>query len=92
MYERLDEYNKKVVELREDWQELSHTAEIFEYPLTPFKEIDQVQLEMKMLKNLWDYVNVIESNLSEWQKTVWKKLDIESMDVECKRYTRELRR
>lgn len=92
MYERLDDFNKKVEDLLEDWAEISRTAGIFEYPVIEFPEIGELRMEMRRLKNLWDYVNVIESNLSEWKKTTWKKLDIESMDVECKKYTRELRR
>lgn len=92
MYTKLDAINEKVEELLEELRELARTAEIFEQPMSEFKEFEQLRRELKMLKSLWDYVNVIMSNLSQWKTTVWKKLDIEGMDVECKKLTRELRR
>ncbi|XP_008208864.1 dynein beta chain, ciliary-like [Nasonia vitripennis] len=91
VYAKLDAINEKVEELLEELRELARTAEIFEQPMPEFKELEQLRRELKMLKSLWDYVNVIMSNLSQWKKTVWKKLDIEGMDVECKKLTRELR-
>ena len=92
MYTKLDEINVKVEELMEELRELSRTSEIFEQQTPEFKEIVSLRRELRMLKNLWDYSNVISSNLAQWKKTVWKKLDIEGMDVECKKLTRELRR
>jgi dynein heavy chain len=84
--------NLHVSELLEELQEMTRTSEIFEQSMPEFKEIEQVRREIKMLKHLWDYVNVITSNLDEWKKTVWKKLDIEGIDMECKKFTKELRR
>ena len=57
-----------------------------------FKVNKQVRKEMQLLKSVWDYVNVITTNLNEWKKTTWKKLDVEWMDQECKKIVRELRR
>lgn len=88
----LDEFIEKGQELKDELRELSRTADIFEQATPEFKELAQLDLEIKMIKNLWDYANIITSNLTEWKKTVWKKLDIEGMDVECKKFTRELRR
>lgn len=57
-----------------------------------FKHIKIVRKELKMLKNLWDYVNIIISNLDEWKTTLWKKINVEEMDQECKKLIRELKR
>ncbi|XP_011494831.1 PREDICTED: dynein beta chain, ciliary-like [Ceratosolen solmsi marchali] len=90
-YTVLDVMNLHVFELLEELQEMTRTSEIFEQPMPEFKEIEQVRREIKMLKKLWDYINVIVSNLDECKKTIWKKLDIEGIDIECKKFTRELR-
>jgi dynein heavy chain len=29
--------------------------------------------------------------MNEWKKTPWKKIDVENMDVECKKFSKEIR-
>ena len=70
---------------------MTKTAQIFEMTLPEFKQIEQVRRELRLLKNLWDYVNVIESSLNEWKKTTWVKIDVEAMDNESKKLMKELR-
>lgn len=92
MYEKLDKINEEVTELEEELKALHKQANIFEQPVTEFKQIKLVRRELKLLKNLWDYVNIVLSSLDEWKTTVWKKIDVEGMDQECKKLVRELRR
>lgn len=40
---------------------------------------------------LWDYVNIIEAWFADWKRTPWKKIDVEGIDFECKRFGKELR-
>lgn len=68
------------------------TTQIFELPGQEFKSVKEARRELKLLKCLWDYVIVIETSLDEWKMTLWKKMDVEGMDQECKKLTRELRR
>lgn len=42
-------------------------------------------------KQLWDYVNVIESSVNHWRTTSWLKLDIDDIENYCKQFTRDLR-
>lgn len=92
MYEKLDGINKDVVELEEKLNELHDQANIFEQQVPEFKQIKLARKELKLLKNLWDYVNIVTSSLDEWKTTYWNKIDVEAMDQECKRLIRELRR
>ena len=92
MYEILDYFNEDVVKLTNELNEMIKTSGIFETPVPEFREIEHVRRDLKLLKNLWDYVNVIESNLNEWKTTTWLKIDVESMDNECKKLIKELRR
>ena len=43
------------------------------------------------LQILWDYIHVVRSCMNEWKKTPWRKIDVENMDVECKKFSKEIR-
>lgn len=43
------------------------------------------------LKVLWDYILVVRSWIYEWECTEWKKIDSESMDMELKKFAKEMR-
>lgn len=36
-------------------------------------------------------MNVIDSTIEGWKTTPWKKIDVEQMDQECKKFGKELR-
>lgn len=92
MYEKLDKINEEILELERELEMLRDQSNIFEQQMPEFKQIKLARRELKLLKNLWDYVNVITSSLDEWKTTFWKKLDVEGMDQECKKLIRELKR
>lgn len=91
-YEKLNESREQILKFLSEEAELHGQIAIFEQEMPEFKVTKQIQKEMQLLKMVWDYVNVIETSLNEWKKTMWKKLDIEWMDQECKKILRELRR
>lgn len=43
------------------------------------------------LQQLWDFVNVIESCVGSWKKTAWKRLDVEEIEQQCKRFSKDIR-
>lgn len=88
----MDKINDEILEFEEELQALHDQANIFEQQVTEFKHIKLARRELKLLKNLWDYVYIITSSLDEWKTTFWKKIHVEEMDQECKRLIRELRR
>lgn len=92
VYEKLDDINRDIVELEEKLKDLHDQANIFEQQVPEFKQIKLARKELRLLKNLWDYVNIITSSLDEWKMTYWNKIDVEGVDQECKRLIRELRR
>lgn len=92
MYEKLDKINEEILAFEKKLKALNDQANIFEQQITEFKHIKLARRELKLLKNLWDYINIITSNLDEWKTTIWKKIDVEGMEQECKKLIRELRR
>lgn len=51
----------------------------------------QVRKELKQLKQLWDYTLVVRSMIDDWKTTLWKKIDVENMEMECKKFAKEIR-
>ncbi|XP_037943923.1 dynein beta chain, ciliary-like [Teleopsis dalmanni] len=47
--------------------------------------------ELKRVKQLWDFVCVIESCIIDWHATPWQAIDTDEVDAECKKFTRDLR-
>lgn len=42
-------------------------------------------------KQLWDFVFVIESCVNDWKKTAWTRLDVEEMEQQCKKFSKDIR-
>ncbi|KAG5306381.1 DYHC protein, partial [Pseudoatta argentina] len=91
VYEKLDKINEEILQFENELKALYDQANIFEQQVAEFKQIKLARRDLKLLKNLWDYVNIITSSLDEWKTTFWKKIDVEGMEQECKRFIRELR-
>jgi dynein heavy chain len=52
-------------------------------------------MEIKMVsycvQQLWDYVHIVKTNVEDWKTTPWRKIDVENMDIECKKFAKEIR-
>ena len=42
-------------------------------------------------QQLWDFVYIVESCVNSWKKTAWKKLDVEEIEQQCKKFSKEVR-
>lgn len=91
VYSLLDRTNKQLLELEEERDKLQEQANLFELILPEFKPMKKARKEVKQIKQLWDYVNVVRSCIDEWKKTPWKKIDVENMEMECKKFGKEIR-
>lgn len=45
----------------------------------------------RMLRNVWDFMNIVSSCIDDWKMTPWKKINVEEMESECKRLSKEMR-
>lgn len=46
---------------------------------------------MGLLKELWDMIAVVESSMAAWKTTPWRDINVEDMDLECKRFSKDIR-
>ncbi|XP_058791425.1 dynein beta chain, ciliary [Phymastichus coffea] len=90
-YELLDEAHELISMQERQMQDIQQSASLFEVMVPEFKQLKQCRKELKLLKQLWDYVNIIRSSVEGWKGTPWRKIDVENMDIECKKFAKEIR-
>lgn len=42
-------------------------------------------------QQLWDYVHIVHACVNDWKTTPWRKIDVENMDIECKKFAKEIK-
>ncbi|XP_050527559.1 dynein beta chain, ciliary isoform X2 [Daktulosphaira vitifoliae] len=87
----MDEINGKIAMYEEIMTHIQKSASLFEVNVPEFKLLKQCRKELKLLKQLWDYVHLIHSCINHWKTTPWRKVDVENMDIECKKFAKEIR-
>ncbi|XP_037911922.1 dynein beta chain, ciliary-like [Hermetia illucens] len=91
VYEICDQVNSDLLALEEQYSHLNDSSALFELQGPDQGKLIRCRKELKMVKNLWDLVIAIETTIDDWKKTPWKRIDIDSMDAECKRFGKDLR-
>ncbi len=56
-----------------------------------YKMVKLCRKELIVLKSLWDQCYIIQFSIVDWQKTPWKRVDVDQMDLDCKKFSKELR-
>lgn len=50
---------------------------MFEVSVPDYKQIRICRKEVRSLKHLWDFVNVVTSSFKNWNSTPWKMINVE---------------
>ena len=50
---------------------------MFEVSVPDYKQIRICRKEVRSLKHLWDFVNVVTSSFENWNSTPWKMINVE---------------
>ena len=90
-YELLSQTNIELEALEGQVKELQSEAGLFEVTVPKFPLIAQCRRENKMLKQLWDYIFLVRTSIDEWKTTLWRDIDVENMDTDCKKYSKDIR-
>lgn len=77
--------------MEEELGNLKKSASLFELTAPCQDPMKICRKELKMMKQLWDFVYVIQSSVNDWKKTPWKKIDVEDMEQECKKLAKDIR-
>lgn len=79
------------MELENSHALLLSQAFLFEIPQPEPNILDSTKHILHINKQLWDFVNIVKSCIEVWQSTLWKDIDFEFMDMELKRYAKDLK-
>lgn len=67
------------------------SAALFEVNVPDYKQLKQCQKEVRLLKELWDMITLVTSSMDDWQTTKWREINVENMDLECKKFAKDIR-
>lgn len=84
-------YHEEISAMEKEMVELMDSAGLFEVNIPDFKQLKQCRKEIKLLKTLWDYIIMVQSSIDDWKTTFWKEINVEQMDMDCKKFAKDIR-
>ncbi|XP_065549401.1 dynein axonemal heavy chain 9 isoform X2 [Lathamus discolor] len=90
-YQVLDAKHIEIKQLESAMTSIYESAGLFEVTVPDYRQLKQCRKELCLLKELWDMISLVSSSLADWQTTKWVDINVEKMDLECKRFAREIR-
>ncbi|KAJ8349887.1 hypothetical protein SKAU_G00250170 [Synaphobranchus kaupii] len=90
-YKLIDKTNRAVVQLETEMRKLQETADLFEVSFPDYKQLRQCRSDIILLKSVWDMVIFLKTCIEDWTKTRWKEMNVEQMDMELRRFAKEMK-
>ncbi|KAM9371423.1 dynein axonemal heavy chain 9-like [Phaethornis superciliosus] len=90
-YQLLDEKHIEIKQMESAMASIYESAGLFEVMVPDYKQLKQCRKELCLLKELWDMISLVNTSLDEWHTTKWVDINVENMDLECKKFAREIR-
>ena len=91
VYNRLDAHYQEYMAMETEMSELEVKSDLFVVRLPEYKQLRQCRRELGLLKNLWDTVKLVKFQFADWAATPWSEVDVENMEMECKKLIKEIR-
>lgn len=70
---------------------LHDSAMLFELNPPEESKLRLCRREVKMIKQIWDFLYAVTSCIEDWKKTPWKRINVEDMEQECKKFSKDMR-
>ena len=90
-YATLDKMYGETSEMEREMKSLQESASLFEVNLPEYKQLKTCKRELKILKDLWDMITLVQSSFEAWNSTMWKEINVEQMEMDCKRFAKDIR-
>nr|CAI5851783.1 unnamed protein product [Callosobruchus analis] len=90
-YQMIDRVDGDLRKLEKEMKGIHESGSLFEVNVPDFKILKQCRRDLRLLKQLWDYVHIVHSCVDDWKTTAWRKIDVENMDIECKKFAKEVK-
>ncbi|MEE6466363.1 hypothetical protein FKM82_006924 [Ascaphus truei] len=89
-YVCLDKAHQNLEALGREMLNMQESANLFEVAVPDYKQIKKCCQEIQLLKELWDMICNVRSSIADWVKTQWRQINVEQMDVELRRFAKEM--
>ncbi|CAF3611226.1 unnamed protein product, partial [Rotaria sp. Silwood2] len=53
------------------------SSALFEVTFPDFKLMKQCRKDVKLLKQLWDYISLVRYSMNDWKSTRWREINVE---------------
>lgn len=80
-YKRLDRVNRELIKQENELEKLMKSSALFEVTFPDFKLIKQCRKDIKLLKQLWDYISLVRYSMDDWKSTRWREINVESSNI-----------
>uniref|UniRef100_A0A8C0VD33 Dynein axonemal heavy chain 17 n=1 Tax=Cyanistes caeruleus TaxID=156563 RepID=A0A8C0VD33_CYACU len=82
------DWHTHIAALEKEMAALATSAALFEVSVPEYKQLKMCRKELRLLKEVWDMVNL---SIAAWNTTRWAELNVEDMDIECKKFAKDIR-
>uniref|UniRef100_A0A8C0VGP0 Dynein axonemal heavy chain 17 n=1 Tax=Cyanistes caeruleus TaxID=156563 RepID=A0A8C0VGP0_CYACU len=83
--------NRHIAALEKEMAALATSAALFEVSVPEYKQLKMCRKELRLLKEVWDMVTLVNLSIAAWNTTRWAELNVEDMDIECKKFAKDIR-
>lgn len=87
----LDASHIELKEMEATMSSICDSADLFEVNVPDYKQLKRCRKEVCILKELWDMIAIVTSSMNDWETTKWRNINIENMELECKKFAKEIR-
>nr|XP_054595116.1 dynein axonemal heavy chain 11 [Nothobranchius furzeri] len=90
-YQLIDKCNRSVAGMEMEMKKLQDTADLFEVSFPEYKQLRQCRSDIILVKAVWDMIVFVRTCIEDWTKTPWKEINVEQMDMELRRFAKEMK-
>ncbi|KAH0629389.1 hypothetical protein JD844_011440 [Phrynosoma platyrhinos] len=90
-YKSLNKQQKMITAMEKEMEALSKSASLFEVSFPDYKQLKACHKEVRLLKELWDMIVLVNESINDWKTTKWKEINVEQMDLDCKKFAKDVR-
>ncbi|XP_007433956.1 dynein heavy chain 9, axonemal, partial [Python bivittatus] len=90
-YQMLDASHAELRQMELTMTSIYKSADLFEVSVPDYKQLKQCRKEICILKELWDMISLVISSTNEWETTKWIDINVENMELECKKFAKSIR-
>ncbi|CAG2204445.1 DNAH [Mytilus edulis] len=85
------QYHEDIAVMETEMRALLEASSLFEVNAPDFKQLKQCRKEIKLLKQLWDYIVIVRCSFDDWKTTPWKEINVEQMEIDTKKLAKDIR-